>query len=330
MKVMIVTDAWEPQVNGVVRTLKKTKEMLQKEGYQIKMVTPKGAKTLPCPTYSEIQLTVSPFKLVAESIEDFKPDCLHISTEGPLGWSARKFCQMQGMSFTTSFHTRFAEYLHARTRMPIRWTYGVLRKFHSLSRCTMVTTPSMEDRLKQFGFSNLRRWTRGVDTELFYPRVRQSVARVPRLMYVGRVAVEKNLEAFLDIKIPSQKVIVGDGPQLPELMRKYPHVVFTGKKFGKELADLYSSADVFVFPSKTDTFGLVMLEALACGTPVAAYPTEGPLDVIQSSEVGCLNENLELAVRGAMGLSSEKCRQYSLGFSWERAVGQFAENLVAV
>lgn len=330
MKIMIVTDAWEPQVNGVVRTLKKTKEHMQNEGYQIKMVTPKGAKTLPCPTYSEIQLTVSPFKRVSEAFEDFQPDCIHVSTEGPLGWSARKFCQIQGLNFTTSFHTRFAEYLHARTRMPIRWTYGVLRKFHSVSRCTMVTTPSMEERLKSFGFSNLKRWTRGVDTDQFRPHIRQCDSRVPRLMYVGRVAIEKNLEAFLDLRIPSQKVIVGDGPQLPELMRKYPHVIFTGKKFGEELAKLYSSADVFVFPSKTDTFGLVMLEALACGTPVAAYPTEGPLDVIQSPQVGCLNENLELAVSGALGLSREKCREYSMGFSWAQAVNQFSQNLVSI
>jgi glycosyltransferase involved in cell wall biosynthesis len=268
MKLMIVTDAWEPQVNGVVRTLKRTKQGLENSGFDVQMVTPLGSKTVACPTYSEIQLTLSPFKKVSENIEDFQPEFIHISTEGPLGWSARKFCKLNKLNFTTSFHTRFAEYLHARTGVPIGLTYKLLRRFHSKSRYTMVTTPSMQRRLTTFGFKNLRPWGRGVDTEFFRPFERTDHRQRPIAMYVGRVAVEKNLEAFLSMNIDADKYIVGDGPQRAELEAKYPEAIFTGKKFGEDLARLYSLADVFVFPSKTDTFGLVMLEALASGTPV--------------------------------------------------------------
>ncbi|MEO0335323.1 MAG: glycosyltransferase family 1 protein [Pseudomonadota bacterium] len=328
MKLMIVTDAWEPQVNGVVRTLKRTKQGLEKSGFDVQMVTPLGSKTVACPTYSEIQLTLSPFRKVSESIEEFGPDFVHISTEGPLGWSARKFCKLNNLKFTTSFHTRFAEYLHARARVPIGLTYKILRRFHDPSRYTMVTTPSMQMRLASFGFNNLRPWGRGVDTNLFRPFERECVRPRPIAMYVGRVAVEKNLEAFLAMNLDVEKYIVGDGPQRAELQSKYPNAVFTGKKFGEDLARLYSMADVFVFPSKTDTFGLVMLEALASGTPVAAYPVEGPIDVIRSSEVGCLDHNLEHATKTALGLSRARCREYALGFSWANAISQFTSNLV--
>ncbi|NQY99972.1 MAG: glycosyltransferase family 1 protein [Bdellovibrionales bacterium] len=328
MKLMIVTDAWEPQVNGVVRTLKRTKLGLEQAGFDVSMVTPLGSRTVACPTYSEIQLTLSPFRKVSEHIEEHRPDFIHISTEGPLGWSARKFCKLQGLNFTTSFHTRFAEYLHARTRLPIGLTYKVLRRFHYPSRYTMVTTPSMQRRLASFGFNNLRPWGRGVDTELFRPFERETTRAKPIAMYVGRVAVEKNLEAFLSLNIDCEKYIVGDGPQRKELQAKYPKAIFTGKKFGEELARLYAMADVFVFPSKTDTFGLVMLEALASGTPVAAYPFEGPIDVIRSSEVGCLDLDLELATKKALKLSRKRCREYALGYSWSNAVSQFSSNLV--
>lgn len=329
MKLLIVTDAWEPQINGVVRTLKKTKEILEATGMKVSMLTPCGLRTVSCPTYSEIQLTLAPFREVSERIEEFQPDFIHISTEGPLGWAARKYCRMRGLNFTSSFHTRFAEYIHARARIPISVTYKLLRHFHSIANRTMVTTPSMQLRLENFGFHNLKRWSRGVDTDHFRPFNKAKNLPVPRLLYVGRVAIEKNLEAFLKVPIASEKVVVGGGPQLESLKSKYPKVQFKGPKFGDELVEYYSSADAFVFPSQTDTFGLVMLEALACGTPVAAYPTEGPVDVIRNPEVGCLDNNLQKAISAALKLSRQKCRSYALQFSWEKSVKQFESHLVS-
>ncbi len=325
---MIVTDAWKPQVNGVVRTLDSTSKHLQKMGHEIEMITPQGGKSMPCPTYNEISLVLSPNRVVKNSFNQFQPEVVHIATEGPLGWAARRYCKKNNLHFTTSFHTQFPEYIHARTRIPTHWTYKVLRRFHSLARQVMVTTFSMEKKLQSVGFRNLASWSRGVDTHLFHPQSRSYMGSKPNLLYVGRVAVEKNLEAFLSMDIDAMKIVVGDGPQLPYLKAKYPEVLFTGAKFGNELVQHYSLADAFVFPSRTDTFGLVMLEALACGTPVAAYPVEGPIDVIQSSEVGCLDKDFKKATLMALGKSRRKCRSYALEFSWERCTKQFLNNLL--
>lgn len=327
MRVLIVTDAWKPQVNGVVRTLDSTSNHLRKLGHNVEMITPQGCKSIPCPTYKEISLALSPSRLVKNTFHQFDPEMIHIATEGPLGWSARRFCKKNNLNFTTSFHTQFPEYIHARTRIPTGWTYKVLRRFHSLARHVMVTTFSMEKKLASAGFKNLTKWSRGVDTGLFQPQSRSYMGSKPNLLYVGRVAIEKNLEAFLAMDIDAVKIVVGDGPQLPFLKSKYPDVVFAGAKFGEELVQYYSMADAFVFPSRTDTFGLVMLEALACGTPVAAYPVEGPIDVIQSSEVGCLDKDLKKATLMALGKSRRKCRNYALEFSWEKCTNQFFNNL---
>lgn len=328
MRILIVTDAWKPQVNGVVRTLDSTSKQLTQKGHNVEMVTPLGCKTIPMPTYNEISLTLSPSRVVRNKFLEFDPEIIHIATEGPLGWAARRHCKKHGLKFTTSFHTQFPEYIHARTRIPTGIGYTVLRRFHSLARQVMVTTGSMERKLKSVGFNNLIKWSRGVDTELFLPQERQFDLNKPKLLYVGRVAVEKNLEAFLDMKIDAHKIVVGDGPQFHQLRAKYPQVEFTGAKFGQELVQYYSMADAFVFPSRTDTFGLVMLEALACGTPVAAYPVEGPIDVIQNSEVGCLDQNLKKATLQALRKSRKKCRDYALQFSWEKCTDQFYNNLM--
>lgn len=328
MKILIVTDAWEPQVNGVVRTLKTTQHQLEKKGHQVRVLSPQDSSTIPCPTYNEISLAVSPFKAFYKTIDEFYPEAIHIATEGPLGWASRSVCKHSGWQFTTSFHTRFPEYVHARTHLPESWFYRLLKRFHSRSQAVMVTTPSMKRKLSSKGFENLGLWSRGVDTALFQPEVAIQNRKRPQLLYVGRVAVEKNLEAFLDLKMEADKVVVGDGPQLQELKNKYKDVHFTGAKFGQELVTYYAQADCFVFPSQTDTFGLVMLEAMACGTPVAAFPTEGPIDVIQSERVGCLDKNLHKAVEKALGKSRSECRKYALEFSWEKASQQFFRQLV--
>lgn len=328
MKIMIVTDAWRPQVNGVVRTLESTQKQLINLGHNVQMLTPEGSRTIPCPTYPEIPLVLSPYSKVEMAFDSFVPDAVHIATEGSLGWAARRHCKRAGLHFTTSFHTRFPEYIQARTHLPKGPIYRVLRRFHSLARRVMVNTQSMEHRLLLNGFKNLKKWSRGVDTELFRPLPRSFSTSKPKLLYVGRVAVEKNLEAFLNLQIDSVKIVVGDGPQLLNLKRKYPEVLFAGAKTGEDLVYFYAMADVFVFPSLTDTFGLVMLEALACGTPVAAFPTEGPIDVIQSSEVGSLDRNLERAVQTALRKSRRSCRDYAMQFSWEKCTRQFVDNLI--
>ncbi len=328
MRILIVTDAWKPQVNGVVRTLESTSKQLRHMGHNIEMITPLGCKSIPCPTYKEISLALSPSRLVKNTFHEFKPEIVHIATEGPLGWTARRFCKKNNLEFTTSFHTQFPEYIHARTRIPTGLTYTVLRRFHSLARNVMVNTFSMERKLASAGFKNLTKWSRGVDTEIFTPQQRSYMGSKPNLLYVGRVAVEKNLESFLGMDIDAHKIVVGDGPQMAYLKNKYPEVVFAGAKFGDDLVHYYSMADAFVFPSRTDTFGLVMLEALACGTPVAAYPVEGPIDVIQSSEVGCLDKDLKKATMMALGKSRKKCRDYALEFSWEKCTKQFFNNLM--
>lgn len=270
-----------------------------------------------------------PSRRMARTIEGFRPCVVHIATEGPLGIAARRYCMRREIPFTTAFHTKFPEYLNARLRVPVKWTYKAMRRFHGPSHAVMVATETVERELKSHGFGNIKRWSRGVDTTLFRPRDK-SFLNLPRpiALYVGRVAVEKNIESFLEVKHAGSKVVVGDGPQLAQLTRKYPEVHFVGVKEGEELAKHFAAADVFVFPSLTDTFGLVLLEALACGVPVAAYPVAGPLDVIGDAPVGCLNEDLDIAVQKALGASPEACRIHAERFSWAASAAQFLNNIV--
>lgn len=327
LHVAIVTDAWHPQINGVVRTLATTGDELRTLGHQVTFITPADFNTVPCPTYPEIQLALLPQRKIARMLDAAAPCAIHIATEGPLGHAARRYCLNRGLPFTTAYHTRFPEYVRARARIPLEWTYAVMRRFHGPSSGVMVATASLRRELEAHGFTNIRDWTRGVDTGLFYPR--PSILDLPRpiLMYVGRVAVEKNIGAFLGLDHPGSKVVVGDGPQRAELQRRYPDVTFVGSKQGEALAAHYASADVFVFPSRTDTFGLVLIEALASGVPVAAYPVPGPLDVIGDSGAGALDEDLGQAVQHALAIDREAARAHALNFTWRRCAESFVHNL---
>ncbi|MDR3438504.1 glycosyltransferase family 1 protein [Telmatospirillum sp.] len=336
MRILVVTDAWYPQVNGVVRTLGTLREELLRFGHEVVFVTPDQFRSLPCPTYPEIRLAIKPGRRLAKTIEANQPCAIHIATEGPLGWAARRYCLKRHVPFTTAYHTKFPEYIRARFRVPLPLSYRVMRRFHGPSATIMVATQTVQNELESRGFRHIRRWSRGVDTTLFRPRSQDELqALVPQLvalqkpifLYVGRVAVEKNIGAFLAADLPGCKVVVGDGPQIEDLRRKHPDVLFTGAKQGEELAACYSAASVFVFPSRTDTFGLVLLEALASGVPVAAYPVAGPLDVIGDSPAGVLHEDLAVAARTALGISPDVCRAYALTFSWEACTHQFLDNL---
>jgi len=327
LHVAVVSDAWYPQVNGVVRTLATTADELRDMGHKVTFITPDQFRTIPCPTYPEIRLALFPDRKVAELLDAALPCAIHIATEGPLGYAARRYCLNRGLPFTTAYHTKFPEYVHARTRIPVSWTYRVMRRFHGPSSGVMVATQSLRRELEANGLTNIRDWTRGVDVSLFYPRPSVLDLPGPILMYVGRVAVEKNIGSFLALDRPGTKVVVGDGPQRPELERKYPDVVFVGAKEGEELAAHYASADVFVFPSRTDTFGLVLIEALASGVPVAAYPVPGPLDVIADSGAGVLDEDLAAAVDGALKIDREVARARGLEFTWRRCAEMFVDNL---
>jgi glycosyltransferase involved in cell wall biosynthesis len=328
VRILIVSDAWFPQVNGVVRTLSTLRRVLKSEGHEVVMVTPDLVLSLPCPGVPDIQLALFPRIYISRVLERLKPDAVHIATEGPLGWAARRAVLKRGLPFTTAYHTKFPEYLETRFGLPERFTYGLVRHFHAPSRAVMVPTPTVLSELEDHGFHNLRIWSRGVDTDLFQPLVRDSLNE-PRPIYlsVGRVAPEKNLPAFLDLELPGTKIVVGDGPLLETFRRKYPHVRFPGAKFGLDLARYYSASDVFVFPSRTDTFGLVLLEALACGLPVAAYPVAGPLDVLAGTDAACMNEDLGFAINQALTIPRERCRAHAMRYTWARAAGQFLENL---
>ena len=303
-------------------------------GHEVVMVTPDRFRTVPCPTYPEIRLAVRPGRQMARLIEAAQPCAIHIATEGPLGWAARRHCLRRVVPFTTAYHTRFPEYIRARFRVPLPLSYAVMRRFHGASARVMVATQGIEDELARRGFRNIGRWSRGVDTALFRPRpeLRGEAGPYaglagPIFLYVGRVAVEKNVEAFLGLDLPGTKVVVGDGPQLEDLRRRFPATVFAGARSGEDLARHYAAADVFVFPSRTDTFGLVLLEALASGLPVAAYPVPGPLDVIGDAPVGVLSEDLGAAARAAAALPAPACRDYAMGFSWQACAHQFIANL---
>lgn len=331
MRLLVVSDAWYPQVNGVVRTLDTVTGLLRGQGHTVETIGPDRFRSIPCPTYPEIRLAVDARGRLPAMVDAFAPDAVHIATEGPLGLAMRRYCLRRGLRFTTSFHTRFPEYLHARIRLPVCFAYAWLRRFHGAAAATMVATPSLQTDLEARGFTRLVRWSRGVDTAQFRPCAAAGpVAPGPNWLYVGRVAVEKNIQAFLDLSLPGIKHVVGDGPMLETLRRRYPEVRFAGALHGADLARHYAEADVFVFPSRTDTFGLVLLEALASGLPVAAYPVTGPLDVIGDSGVGALDEDLGRAARRALDIPRDRCRDFALRHDWTRSAGQFLDNLVPV
>ncbi len=328
MRIALITDAWRPQTNGVVTTLTCTLAGLQQLGHRTLAVTPEAFRTIPCPTYPEIRLALFAGRAVTRGLDDFAPEAVHIATEGPLGQAARAWCLRANQPFTTSYHTQFPEYVRARFPIPEGWTYAYLRSFHARAARVMVSTERMRRQLEAHGFGNIALWTRGVDLQLFRPHVRNLLdAPRPILLYAGRVAVEKNLEAFLELEVAGTKYVVGGGPALASLRARYPRVVFAGYRYGEELARYLSAADVFVFPSRTDTFGIVLLEAMACGTPVAAFPVAGPLDVVEQGVSGCLHEDLGTAIAGALRLDREACRRWAHGFTWERATQQFVSNL---
>jgi glycosyltransferase involved in cell wall biosynthesis len=333
MRVLIATDAWHPQVNGVVRTLTSLADAASGLGVSIEFLTGEGFPSIPLPTYPDIRLALPNAREIARRIEAINPDAIHVATEGPIGFAVRAYCRRRRRPFTSSYTTRFPEYISARVPIPLSWSYAVLRRFHAAATVTMVSTLSLMADLSERGFQNLGIWTRGVDTELFSPH-RAVAIDLPRPLFltVGRVAVEKNLEAFLALDLPGSKVVVGDGPQAAELRQRFPRATFLGERRGTELAGLIAAADVFVFPSRTDTFGVVQLEALACGVPVAAFPVMGPRDVIGDLPIGVLDEDLRTACLGALKLSREACREFALTRSWTTSAQQFIAyaNRVAV
>jgi glycosyltransferase involved in cell wall biosynthesis len=342
-KITIVTDAWCPQINGVVRTLQETIAGLCAYGYQVQRISPEQFFSMPCPTYPEIRLALVLGNRVGKMIEDFAPTHIHISTEGPLGLAARRWCLKNNVPFTTAFHTRFADYAAARTHLNPDIFWRFLRWFHTPSRSILTATPRLMEELQAHGLMQARLWSRGVDIMSFRPDyvVNPALAQLPRpiMLNVGRIAVEKNLEAFLAADVAGSKVIVGDGPAREALQKRFPAAVFLGALRGAALAATYGGADVFVFPSRTDTFGLVMLEALACGTPVAAFPVAGPLDVIGdgrgvkpgwTTAVGCTHTDLATAINKASQCDRRAARAYAMAFNWRSTVDQFLSVLVPV
>ncbi len=332
MKILIVTDAWEPQVNGVVRTLKMTTRHLQAMGHGTHILSPQDFRSMPCPTYPEISLALTTRRAVAQHIDRIAPDCLHIATEGPLGWAARSVARQRGWPFTTAYHSRFPEYLHARTRLPLAFSYALLRRFHNAGQATLAPTPAIVDDLRARGFSQARLWSRGVNLEAFTPHG----PRLPRgdrpvFLYVGRLAVEKQVHKFLELDLPGEKWVAGTGPAEAKLKAAYPQVRWFGVLDGDALATVYRSADVKVFPSVTDTFGLVLVEAMACGTPVAAYPVPGPIDVVgHDSPGGVIDHDLRAACLAALHKPRDGVRRHAEQFNWPAATRQFEQALVRI
>lgn len=330
LRIIIVSDAWKPQVNGVVRTIERTVQTLEAQGYECRVIGPEHFITIPAPTYPEIRLALAPYGRLKRLLTGMPraQTKIHIATEGPLGWAARRYCRRHKIAFSTAYHTKFPEYIAARAPIPLAWSYALMRRFHRASVSVMVATDSLRRLLESQGFENLHTWTRGVDTDLFQPRAPMPVnLPKPIAVYVGRVAVEKNIEAFLEADFPGSKLVVGDGPALDALKAKYPAARFVGAQSGEQLARYYSTGDVFVFPSRTDTFGLVMLEALACGVPVAAYPVTGPLDILDGHGVAVLDDDLAQAMARALPIDRQACRAFATGYSWEAATRQFLDNL---
>jgi hypothetical protein len=327
MKILTISDAWRPQVNGVVRTIEATNRELAHAGHHYELITPETFTTVPCPRYGEIRLSLLPGRRVARMIEQAAPDAIHIATEGPLGQAARRFCVRHHLPFTTAYHTRFPQYLRTLFGVPETWVYGFLRRFHGAASRVLSPTPEVDRELAAIGLTNAARWTRGVDLAIFTPDVAPAPLLAglpaPRFLYVGRVSVEKNIEAFLRLDLPGTKIVAGAGPALDTLRRRHPEVRFLGVLPRPELAQLYAGADVFVFPSRTDTFGLVLLEALACGTPVAAFPVQGPIDVVGGADVAVLDNDLREAALRALRIDRARCRAYAERFSWRAATEQF-------
>lgn len=329
MKVLVATDAWHPQVNGVVQTLMMMSQATRSLGVEMDFLTPQSFRTVAMPGYPGIRLALPRPARVAQMIEAANPDAIHIATEGPIGMLVRRYCRSRSLAVSSSFHTRFPEYVSARLPIPEAWVWESLRWFHSLSGSVLAATAPLAQELSDRGFVNVRIWPRGVDARLFRPRAVDLALPRPVFLSVGRIAVEKNLEAFLGLDLPGTKVVVGDGPQRASLQRRFREAVFLGERFGEQLAETYAAADVFVFPSRTDTFGLVLLEALASGVPVAAFPVKGPGDVIGSAPVGVLDDDLRAACLKALTLSREDCRAFALERSWEASARAFLTNVLA-
>jgi glycosyltransferase involved in cell wall biosynthesis len=331
LRILLATDAWRPQVNGVVRTWETSLVHLKERGHVAEVIEPQRFFHFPMPLYPEIELAVPWQQTISRIIRDFEPDTIHIATEGPIGQAVRMYCRRHRQFFTTSYHTQFPEYAHEMTRIPVSWGYRYMRWFHSRSSCILVATPTLEETLRRQRFEPpLHRWSRGVDLELFYPRPKkESEHPRPHLLYVGRVSKEKNLEAFLELSTPGTKFIAGDGPIRERLEKKYPEAVFLGYRRGQALAETYANADLFVFPSKTDTFGLVIIEALASGLPVAGYPVIGPIDIVTDPDCGALHEDLKQAIDLALQRGNpEKCVQLGRQYTWDRCTQQLLQGLV--
>lgn len=333
MRIAIVTDAWTPQVNGVVRTLQTIRAELEAMGHEVRVISPDLYGSIPCPTYPEIRLALVRPGVVGQAIAAFRADAVHLATEGPLCLAARRWCIRGGVPFTTAYHTHFPDYVSQRTGLPAAWVWRYIRWFHGPAQAVLVSTRSVRAQLRAHGLNNVRPWGRGVDLEAFTPdapppAMFDGLVR-PIQLYVGRVAVEKNLEAFLAADHPGSKVVVGDGPARAALAKRYPEAHFVGPLFGAELAGAYAGSDVFVFPSRTDTFGLVMIEALACGTPVAAFPVSGPIDIV-TPETGALADDLGEAIALALTRDRGVCAAYGRGFSWERSAREFLDGLHAI
>ncbi|MDP1740910.1 glycosyltransferase family 1 protein [Polaromonas sp.] len=338
MKIALITDAWQPQVNGVVTTLVELVRELEDLGHRVEVIHPGLFKTRPCPGYAGIDLAIRPKALLSAKMDALQPDAIHIATEGPLGWAARGYCLKRGLQFTTAFHTKFPEILNAALKIPLSWGYALFRHFHKPSSGVMVPTNGVLNMLEKRGFRNLRSWTHGVDTELFafYPEARlyppMGTLVRPVSLFVGRVSYEKNIDTFLALDIPGTKVVCGVGPLEASLKERYPQVRWLGVLPRDELARVYAAADVFVFPSRSETFGLVMLEAMACGTPVAAYPVDGPLEVLGKPDGSChggvMDQDLKQASYQAMQVPRHAARARALDFSWEHAAQLFERHLV--
>lgn len=332
-RVAIVTDAWRPQMNGVVRTLTTTCAILQQRGHTVEVISPDLFRSVPCPTYPDIRLAMAPPGGIGRRLDAIAPDAIHIATEGPLGMAARRYCLARGIPFTTAYHTQFPDYVARRTGLPPALFWRYIRWFHAPARRILVATESVREELRGRGLGRLHAWSRGVDLACFNPQAPEppEFADLPRpiQLYVGRVAVEKNIEAFLSGQYPGSKVVVGDGPALAGLRERFPDAHFIGRRSGAELAGCYAHADVFVFPSRTDTFGLVMIEALACGTPVAAFPVAGPVDIV-TDKVGALSEDLDRAIAGALFSDRADCAELGARYSWDAATDQFLAGLVAL
>lgn len=338
MRILIASDAAAPQVNGVVRVFETTRRHLEADGHAVRLIGPGDfSRTMPAPGYPEVRLALPSTRVIEEAIEAFRPDAIHIPVEGPIGLAARRVCLRRGLPFTSSFHTRFGDYLASRIGFGTGLAYAAQRWFHNGGKGFMVQTPTLERQLGARGFRNIRRWGRAVDTQAFRPHREDpgfdpDFLGLPRpiFLYVGRVSAEKSLERFFELDLPGSKVVVGDGPARAKLQTAFPAVHFLGYRHGDDLARHISAADVFVFPSSFETFGLVVLEALACGTPVAAYPVQGPIDIIGGKPHGILSEDLRFAALSALRIDRAGCRSFAEGFSWRDCTRQFADNLVPI